>query len=310
MLDASVIICAHNPRPEYLRRVLDALRKQILSKDKWELLIIDNASNEPLAPSWDISWHPNARHILESKLGLAPARRRGMQEAVTDLLVFVDDDNVLNENYLSEVLRINRDWPILGVWGSGCIKPEYELEPPDHLRKFLPRLALRDIPAPRWSNVSTCSDALPIGAGLCVRATVAAAYRQSCEQPLIQITGRQGRHLSSGEDDEICYVACKQGLGMGVFPKLRMTHLIPEERISEDFFINLIEGNTTADVLLAYKWRGVSPGSPLSARMLFSTIRSIMMDGRLERRIQFAKRRGWIQATRIIKMYQNRSTAE
>jgi glycosyltransferase involved in cell wall biosynthesis len=104
MLDASVIICTHNPRRDYFARVLDGLRNQTLPLDKWELLIVDNLSQVPLASSWDISWHPTARHILESELGLSPARQRGIQEASTDLIIFVDDDNVLDETYLADSL--------------------------------------------------------------------------------------------------------------------------------------------------------------------------------------------------------------
>ncbi len=61
MLELSVIICAHNPRPHYLGRVLEALRSQTLPKQQWELLLIDNSSSTPLRAQWDISWHPNGR---------------------------------------------------------------------------------------------------------------------------------------------------------------------------------------------------------------------------------------------------------
>ena len=76
--DASVIICTHNPRSDYFARVLDGLRNQTLPLHKWELLIMDNASRLPLASSWDISWHPTARHIVESELGVSWARQRGI----------------------------------------------------------------------------------------------------------------------------------------------------------------------------------------------------------------------------------------
>jgi hypothetical protein len=36
--EASVIICAHNPRENYFRRVMEALRHQSLSMTKWEFL--------------------------------------------------------------------------------------------------------------------------------------------------------------------------------------------------------------------------------------------------------------------------------
>ena len=131
----SVIICTHNPRPAYLRRVLDALRVQTLPSHQWELLLIDNASDRGIAKEWGLSWHPHARHIHEPELGVAVARQRGMREASADLLVFVDDDNVLGQGYLAEALRIGREWPQLGVWGASIV-PEFEAEPPAHLRKI------------------------------------------------------------------------------------------------------------------------------------------------------------------------------
>jgi glycosyltransferase involved in cell wall biosynthesis len=38
-----------------------------------------------------------ARHILEPEFGVAYARRLGIQEASADLIVFDDDDNVLDK---------------------------------------------------------------------------------------------------------------------------------------------------------------------------------------------------------------------
>src|SRR5271170_3727335 len=105
-MECSVIICTHNPRQDYLRLTLEGLEKQTLPKERWELLLIDNASKEPLAGKWDLSWHPNARHIREEELGLTPARLRGIKESKGGLLVFVDDDNVLEVNYLETALDI------------------------------------------------------------------------------------------------------------------------------------------------------------------------------------------------------------
>ena len=117
-MQLSVIICCHNPRIDYLARVLEALKAQTLSTDNWELLVVDNASEGSVAASYNISWHPNARHVREENLGLTCARMRGIAEASADLLVFVDDDNVLAENYLDVVTQIATDWRCLGAWGG------------------------------------------------------------------------------------------------------------------------------------------------------------------------------------------------
>jgi glycosyltransferase involved in cell wall biosynthesis len=121
----------------------------------------------------DLSWHPHALLFREEKLGLASARLRGMQEARADLMVFVDDDNVLATNYLSEAIRIKRDWPILGVWGSGTIVPEFEVEPAERVREFLGMLVIRNDNRAEWSNVMTRTGAWAWGAGQCVRSDVA-----------------------------------------------------------------------------------------------------------------------------------------
>src|SRR5690348_1101571 len=98
----SVITCAHNSRDDYLMRVTNALNNQTLDKASWEYLLIDNASAERLAEKIDLSWHPKARLVREEKLGLTPARLRGIREATGEMLVFVDDDNVLDPDYLKE----------------------------------------------------------------------------------------------------------------------------------------------------------------------------------------------------------------
>ncbi len=44
----SVVIPTHNPREDYLARVLDALRAQTLDQSAWELVVVDNNSKPAL----------------------------------------------------------------------------------------------------------------------------------------------------------------------------------------------------------------------------------------------------------------------
>jgi glycosyltransferase involved in cell wall biosynthesis len=306
MLDASVIICTHNPRSDYFTRVLDGLRNQTLPLHRWELLIVDNASRLPLASSWDISWHPTARHILESALGLSCARHRGIHEASADLIIFVDDDNVLDEKYLAEAIKIKQEWPSLGVWGSGFIQGDFEVEPPEDFRSWLP---VRELTAPRWSNLAASrlfgdspEDAIPWGAGLCVRKEVAIAYRQFCDQSSIQITGRQGTSLVGGEDKEISFVCCRHGLGIGIFPELKLTHLIPQHRVSEDYIVRFAQGTCLSNFLLHYKWQHIIPQSPWSIKTLLTVLKTILLYRGVHRDIRFAWVRALVKANRIIEM--------
>lgn len=170
MPDIAVIICTHNPRPDYLRRTLDALEAQTLPRQRWELLLVDNASSDPVASHCDLSWHPHARHIREDELGLAAARLRGIREAAGDLLVFVDDDNLLAENYLQLALEIGAKLPHIGVWG-GQVHPIFEAPPPAWVASYLNLLACREFQFDRWSNIRATTKAF-LAAPECVCAAL------------------------------------------------------------------------------------------------------------------------------------------
>jgi len=170
----SVIICTHNPRPDYLRRTLAALQAQSLPAAQWELLLIDNASDRALAGDWDLAWHPRARHVSERELGLTPARLRGIRESAGDLLVLVDDDNVLAADYLAAAAGLFARRADLGV-ASGRLLPEYETPPPPWFRPYESWIAVRRLDASRWANFFD-PRAEPCGAGMCVRKDVALRY--------------------------------------------------------------------------------------------------------------------------------------
>jgi glycosyltransferase involved in cell wall biosynthesis len=300
MFEVSVIICTHNPRKKYLERTLCALRAQTLPQEHWELLLVDNASSEPLGASWDISWHSHAKHVAEAELGLASARRCGIKASTGDLLIFVDDDNVLASDYLAEALRIAKGCWFLGAWGSGSIAPEFEVEPASHLGPLIPGLALRNIERAVWANTISCDQATPVGAGLCVKREVASAYIEYCATSSIHISDRKGSALGGHGDFEICYMACQNGLGMGLFPELKIVHLIPKERVSNEYFLKLVEGTHLTGNLLAYKWSGSVPRSPLSLRGLASVAKNVLMRRGFARQIYLAGLRGQIEARHFI----------
>lgn len=251
MVACSVIICTHNPRADYLERTLNALAAQTLSTEQWELLLIDNASAEPLLHKWELSWHPFARHIREEELGLTHARLRGIKEANGKLLVFVDDDNVLAQDYLEAALAVSLEYPQLGTFGAARIIPEYEKQPRPELRQYCNMLALRNEPRDLWANLPTATAAVPFGAGLCLRIEVAQSYLKKKQLGGGIILGRMGSNLVSAEDIEIALATTDIGLGYGIFACLMLTHLIPARRVEQDYLLRLGEGITFSNELLS-----------------------------------------------------------
>jgi glycosyltransferase involved in cell wall biosynthesis len=256
----SVIVCTHNPRKEYLHRAFNALRLQTLPLEQWELLVIDNASNSRLSDSWNISWHPLGRHVREDKLGLTEARLRGIRESRGELLVFFDDDNVPVQDYLVQAKEIIMRHPHLGVIGAGILEPEFEVRPPSELTSRLSYLALRSVSAEIWSNNRKDDSCIPWGAGLCVTRRVANAYEQAINKlNITSILDRRGTLLFAGGDDLFSWVATVLGQGFGVFPKLRLTHLISAGRLTQRYFISLLRAHAFSHSVLNYAFWGIQP---------------------------------------------------
>ncbi len=243
MTKASVIICTHNPREGYLRRVLEGLRQQTLPPTEWELLLVDNASATPLADRIDLSWHPRARHVREEELGLTPARLRGISESTSEILVFVDDDTLLARNYLEEALFVGAEWPFVGAWGGSCI-PEYETPLPNWVRSEVWRLTVLHVEVDVWSNLREGFDSIPAGAGMCIRRDVGNHFIEWCRlNRRSKALDRTGAELIGYGDVALAHCAIDLGLGTGRSKRLQLTHLIPATRLTINYFVRHAESD-------------------------------------------------------------------
>lgn len=299
-MDLSVIVCTHNPRMDYLERVLAALRAQTLSPDRWELLVIDNHSSPPLKDRIDLTWHPHGKCLGEDDLGLTPTRLRGICQSTADLIVFVDDDNVLASNYLEETLVVARQHPAMGVWG-GHITAEFEAPPPECTRDFVKGFAVQHVKQDMWAcSWPPAHQALPCGAGMTVRRTVAARYSADVRHsPLRLGLDRKGTHLTAAGDSDLAFTALRCGLGMGKFTRLRLTHLIPEHRLQPGFQERSVEGMSYSWVLLTYV-HGLELPPDTLLRRLCSVLRGFRRAG-FARVAYRAEQRGIRRALRDIR---------
>lgn len=278
--EITVAVCSHNPRPDFLARTLAALRAQTLAPARWELLLIDNASELPLAGHWPLDWHPGARHVHEPELGIAAARMRAMREARTGLLLFVDDDNLLAPDYVARALARATQEFALGCFG-GQLVPEFEVHPEEWTRRWWNYLAIRPLTADLRATGPRHYDALPPTAGMVVRRDVWQHYLSLCARdPRHLRLGVWGNRRVGGEDLDLALCAFDLGLGAGRFADLSLTHLMPAGRLTEDYLVRLVEGIAFSTVIL----EGLRP----SAGGLFE-----------HRPSSFSKFREWIRACRL-----------
>lgn len=235
----TVVIPTHNPKPEFLRRTLDCLKSQSYPQDRWELLIIDNASSTMLSPSL-LAWHAKGRVVREGTLGLTHARLRAVKEAKGELMVWVDDDNLLSPTYLEYAAEAFASSPRLGVAGGKSLA-EYQDPPPSWFQPGLAPLGCRDLGAERmisrWNpDRPDYPSSAPIGAGMVIRKEAMLPWAAAVTaDPKRQALGRKGKSLTSGEDNDINLTAMRSGWDLAYLPELELTHLIPPARLTLDY---------------------------------------------------------------------------
>jgi glycosyltransferase involved in cell wall biosynthesis len=241
----SVVLPTHNPHPERLRRTLAGLQAQTLPASEWEFVLVDNASAPSLATT-DLAWHAGAKIVFEPKLGLTAARLRGIRESRGALIVFVDDDNVLEAHFLENVAKRFANHSRVGV-GGGPVMPEFEAPPPAWLREFWGLLALHehgpnDLIA-MGSPDAPWPDHAPVGAGLCVRRAALDSYLRALDASGARRgLDRTGASLASGGDSDLVFSVLHAGYDLGYFPELKLVHLIPATRLQPEYLARLNRG--------------------------------------------------------------------
>lgn len=263
----SVCLCTHNPDPAILGQVLESLRAQVLDRELWELILVDNASEPPMASRVDLSPWSHAKVLGEPRLGLLWARGRAIEEARGEILIFVDDDNILSKYYLAAALEAMHRHPEVGVAG-GANCGRFEKPPPNWTQRFLPSLAVRDC------GVESIIDIFPLrhrkwfpcGAGMVVRRTLATQWFQEVVAgPEPGRLGRMGEELSSGEDLALVCHVLESGLALAYFPQLRLDHVIPPRRLTVSYLARLARQSCRSNLplLLAHGLRRMLRPWPL-----------------------------------------------
>jgi glycosyltransferase involved in cell wall biosynthesis len=251
-----------------LHRTLNGLFEQTLSTAEWELVVVDNRSTPPLdVAALGLARHPGARLVREERLGLVFGRIAGIESSTAKLIVFCDDDNLLAPDFLARAIEIFDADPCVGN-ASGKTLPEFETRPPNWIKEFQGCLALRDFGNERRIGY-TWAKAYPdfaFGGGGAVFRREAllpclAAFRTGAK---VAVHGRSGKDLASGEDNNFIISVLKAGFGVGYFPELSMTHMIPMKRFERDYLGNLNYGiaKSWVQVLALH---GICPWPPVDS---------------------------------------------
>lgn len=251
-LRLSVVVVTYNTRPDLLSWALDSVEAQTMPKSQFEVVVVDNNSSPPLTEAELLAGRSfRLRLIRETRQGNTFARCAGIAAASASLIVFVDDDNHLDPDYLETGYRIALSEPELGAFG-GISRGTFEAPTAEWKKKLLPFLGVRDYgPRPITSREDRWGEWEPIGAGMVFRKEVGEKFiemvRQSREACRL---GRKGALLMSGEDSLIARAAYRLGYACSYQPALQISHCMKARRMRGRVLAGTMLGHGRSYVLL------------------------------------------------------------
>ncbi len=102
MKTITVIIPTHN-RIDKLRNLLESLDCQTLSKEHFDILVVDDGSTDGTSSFLKEKGIP---HISQPNKGPAAARNAGVQKTSTPALLFIDDDAIADKGWLEAAYEL------------------------------------------------------------------------------------------------------------------------------------------------------------------------------------------------------------
>lgn len=218
----SIVICTYN-RQKFIGECLACLAGQTLSLQKWEAIIVDNNSTDNSATIIQsfIASRPHLpfRYVFEENKGLSFARNRGITEAASQIITFIDDDAEAVPEFAATILDFMNNHPEASGAG-GRVLPKYsESEEPAWMNKYLAGFIGKvDHGAP--ARIFTGAMKYPIGCNM--------TYRKDY---LLKAGGFNNELTFRGDDKYIFFVISRLNNKIYYLPKALVYHNIDAARL-------------------------------------------------------------------------------
>jgi glycosyltransferase involved in cell wall biosynthesis len=235
----SIIICTHNSSKRIHDTLKSILNLNINKSYLFELLIINNNSNDDTISFCNdvlVNSIIPFKILDELKPGLNNARIKGFSNAYFEWVLFCDDDNILDKNYLNVLFEIIKSNSQVGAIG-GCGLPLFLGQAPEWFSQFSHSYAVG--PQSHSKGIMKIGTSL-YGACLAIR-----------KKPILNLieknftttmTDRVGNKFTSGGDVEFCYLIQLSGLCLYYDDRLIFQHKLDASRLTWEYYIKLKGG--------------------------------------------------------------------
>lgn len=231
----SVIFCTYN-REKYLYNALKSIALQKIDPLNYEILLVNNNSTdrtEEICEQFQKDFpEVDFKYFLETNQGLSYARNRGVNESTGEILVFVDDDATVFDNYLPSIDTFFTEVPEAMACG-GPIVPVYETGKPDWLSPYTEQLIGGALYEGKYTRPFR-KGKYPGGGNSAFRKEVFEKYG------LFNVElGRKGTGLIGAEEKDLYDRLTKGGEVFYYLPEMGIHHYIPEKKLTSAHFKEL-----------------------------------------------------------------------
>lgn len=244
----SVIICCYNSATR-LPKTLEYLANQrfpILIN--WEIIIVDNNSSDGTAEVAAREWKNKAKAIdfiiiKEESPGLSYARHKGVLQAKHEYILFCDDDNWLQDDYLNRAITLIDAHPEIGaLGGQGIVVADITL--PDWWEDYATGFA---VGKQNEKNGFVDKRGYLWGAGLITKKKL---YLNAFEEFPSLLSDRKGAILNSGGDAEYCARVLMMGYRLYYDENLKFYHFMEAQRLTWDYKKKMFQGHQKSEFIL------------------------------------------------------------
>ena len=241
----TIVICFYNAAARIvptLQHIIDQSGRNHLNT---ELVLVNNASTDDsdriiketmqgfsLFP-WKI--------VHEKTPGLANARLCGLKNVAFDILLYCDDDNWLDVDYVNKAELILRNDSSIGILG-GLGRAVSSMPIPDWFENVQNYYAVGPQMPARGRVIGSRN--VVYGAGMLIRKSV---FEELLTAGFVfQSLGRTKSNLSAGEDSELCLAVQIMGYHIYYDDSLTFSHFIEPRRLTESYFQKMKNGISTS----------------------------------------------------------------
>lgn len=229
-MHVTVAICTWN-RAALLDQTLRQMHElQIPSAVEWDLIVVNNnCTDDTDAVIARHSGRLPMRRVFEPKLGLSHARNAAVASTNSELILWTDDDVLVERDWLAEYVAAAHAHPDMAFFG-GRIEPWFEVPPPAWLNDVWPSVATIYAVLDMGSRpIEFDERTLAIGANFAIRTAVQRRYKYN------PILGRMGPSAVGGEEASVQLQMITDGHRGCWCPAAKVRHFIPKERLTRQY---------------------------------------------------------------------------